>query len=212
MDGKPTKVIVVDDHDNVRQGIRGVLNSASDIEVIGEARNGIEAMALIDAFEPDVVLLDVEMPKMNGRQVARKITQRDLGVRILALSAHDDNQYILGMLKSGAAGYLTKDEVPALLVKAVRGVARGEDGWVSKRVSKRISSWGTSGLAERPTLTQVELQILRLLAEKQIDDEIARQRGISVDQVRQSIENLCEKYGAISRVDLIVRAKEDGLV
>lgn len=149
---------------------------------------------------------------MNGRQVARTIAQRELPVRILALSAHDDNQYILGMLKSGAAGYLTKDEVPALLVKAVRGVARGEDGWVSNRVSKRISTWGTGGFAERPTLTQVELQILRLLAEKQIDDEIARQTGISIDQVRQSIEKLCQKFSAVSRVDLIVRAKEEGLV
>ena len=209
---EPTKVIIVDDHDTVRAGISGILKSVSDIEVIGEARNGIEAIDLINTLRPDVVLLDAEMPKMNGRQVARKITEREIPVRILALSAHDDNQYILGMLKSGAAGYLTKDEVPELLVKAVRGVARGEDGWVSNRVSKRISSWGKSDWGERPTLTQVELQILRLLADKRIDDEIAKHLGISIDQVRQSVEELCEKYNAVSRVDLIVRAKEEGLV
>lgn len=209
---KPTKVIVVDDHDTVRAGIRSILTSVSDIEVVGEARNGIEAIDLIETLMPDVVLLDVEMPKMNGRQVAKKVAEREVPVRILALSAHDDNQYILGMLKSGAAGYLTKDEVPELLVKAVRGVARGEQGWVSNRVSKRISSWGTSDFGERPTLTQLELQILRLLAAKQIDDEIAKQLGISVNKLRQSIERLCEKYNAVSRVDLIVHVKEEGLV
>lgn len=209
---KPTKVIVVDDHDTVRAGIRGILKGVSDIEVIGEARNGIEAMDLIETLRPDVVLLDVEMPKMSGRQVARKVTEREAPVRILALSAYDDNQYILGMLKGGAAGYLTKDEVPELLVKAVRGVARGEEGWVSSRVSRRISSWGKNDFGERPTLTQVELQILRLLADKKIDDEIAQTLSISTNEVQRSIKRLCEKYDAISRVDLVVRAKEEGLV
>ena len=137
---KQTKVLLVDDHARVRAGIRRLLDNQPDIIVIGEAEDGEEALKMVDELAPDIILLDVEMPRMNGHQVAQQLRERNSHVRVLALSAYDDRHYIEGMLESGAAGYLTKDEVPEVLVEALRGVARGEDGWFSKRVERTLGS------------------------------------------------------------------------
>ena len=212
MKKKPTKVVLVDDHDMVRAGIRSILERTEEIEVIGEARDGLEALNLVEELVPDILLLDVEMPKMSGRRVAQELRDRELPVRIIALSAHDDNQYILGMLSRGVAGYLTKDEVPNLLIHAIRGVAGGEEGWVSNRVAQRIASWSKFGKADRATLTNIELRILGMLADRKNDTEIAKELGVEVNVVKKHIERLCNKFQAVSRIDLAVRAKEEGLV
>lgn len=212
MKKKPTKVVLVDDHDMVRAGIRSILERTEEIEVIGEARDGLEALNLVEELVPDILLLDVEMPKMSGRQVAQELRDRELPVRIIALSAHDDNQYILGMLSRGVAGYLTKDEVPNLLIHAIRGVAGGEEGWVSNRVAQRIASWSKFGKADRATLTNIELRILGMIADRKNDTEIAKELGVEVNVVKKHIERLCDKFQAVSRIDLAVRAKEEGLV
>lgn len=212
MKKKPTKVVLVDDHDMVRAGIRSILERTEEIEVIGEARDGLEAMDLVQELVPDIVLLDVEMPRMSGRRVAQELRERELPVRVIALSAYDDNQYILGMLSRGVAGYLTKDEVPDLLIHAIRGVANGEEGWVSNRVAERIASWSRFGKADRATLTNIELRILGMIADKKNDTEIARELGVEVNVVKKHIERLCDKFQAVSRIDLAVRAREEGLV
>lgn len=134
------RVLVVDDHPVLRRGIKTILEKAGDIEVVGEVGDGRAALELVEALPVDVLLLDVEMPEMDGLEVAREINKNGMPVRILALSAYDDNEYILGMLKSGADGYLTKDEAPDLLVRAVRRVASGEASWLSKRVYERMTS------------------------------------------------------------------------
>jgi two-component system, NarL family, response regulator DegU len=140
MSDEVTRVLLADDHARVRAGIRKLLNSTDDIQVIGEASDGEEAFRMAQELEPDVLLLDVEMPNMNGKEVAALLTENQSPVRILALSAHDDSQYILGMLNNGASGYVMKEEVPEILVKAVRGVARGERDWVSGRVAKKLNN------------------------------------------------------------------------
>jgi DNA-binding NarL/FixJ family response regulator len=138
---KPTRVILADDHATVRAGVRTILNHADDIEVVGEASNGVEAIQLVHQLEPDVLLLDMEMPLLNGIEVARQLNAENSPVRILALSAFDDRNYIQGVMENGAAGYLTKEEVPEFIVKAVRSVARGEKGWFSRRVARQMASW-----------------------------------------------------------------------
>jgi DNA-binding NarL/FixJ family response regulator len=134
------RVVLADDHSFVRKGIRQILGKAPDIEVIGEAENGAEALSLVELLDPDVLLLDVEMPVMNGIQVARQLKEISLPVRVLVISAHDDRQYILEMLDCGVAGYLTKEEVPQNLVRAVREIAKGGENWVSQRVAARIGA------------------------------------------------------------------------
>lgn len=135
-----TRVILADDHPKVRAGIRNLLEKAPDIEIIGEAGDGEEALRLVEDLSPDVLLLDVEMPLMTGVEVARRLKEEGSSVRILALSAYQDRQYIQGMLANGASGYLTKEEVPEKIVRAVRGVARGEEEWVSRRAANRLNS------------------------------------------------------------------------
>ena len=140
-DQNSTRVIVADDHAGVRAGIRRLLESSPDLLVIGEAKDGIEALELAEDLKPDVLLLDVEMPLLDGRQVATKLKERKSQVKILVLSSYNNSQYISSMLSNGVAGYITKDEAPAILVKAVLGVANGEKGWFSQEVVSKFSDW-----------------------------------------------------------------------
>lgn len=133
-----TRIVLADDHDKVRNGIRNLLEHTQDILVVGEASNGAEAVKLVETLSPDILLLDMEMPIMNGTQVAMELKRKELPVKILALSAYDDQQYILSMLSLGAAGYLTKEEVPEILIKAIRGIAQGQQGWISRRAANNI--------------------------------------------------------------------------
>jgi two-component system, NarL family, response regulator DegU len=123
-----TRVVLAEDNEAVRRGIRRMLNKAQDITVVGEAKDGLEALALVRELQPDVLLLDVEMPQLNGIEVARRMRKERKKLRILVLSAYDDPQYKLEMLANGASGYLLKDDAPAQIIEAVRGLAHGAVG------------------------------------------------------------------------------------
>ena len=132
------KVVIAEDNAIVRRGIRRLLNKSQDIEVTGEATNGNEALLLVGEIEPDILLLDVEMPVLNGVEVARTLKQNACKTRVLVLSAYDDQEYIREMLLNGASGYLLKDEAPERIIEAVKGVAQGEISWVSPQVEARL--------------------------------------------------------------------------
>lgn len=136
-----TRVVLADDHAAVRLGIRIILERAPDIAVVGEASDGFQALRLVEDLMPDVLLLDMEMPGLKGVEVAQRLKAVGSPVRILALSSYDDKQYILGLLATGALGYLVKEEAPEKIVAAVRGVARGERGWISQRIAAQIAAW-----------------------------------------------------------------------
>jgi len=142
---EPIRVILADDHPVMRMGIRNLLSRSPDINVIAEAGNGIEALKLVDELNPDVLVLDMEMPVMDGVEVARRLRTAHSPVKVLVLSAYNDRQYILSVLEQGAAGYLTKDEAPDTIVEAVRSVAREEKGWISRKASARISDTKDDG-------------------------------------------------------------------
>jgi DNA-binding NarL/FixJ family response regulator len=138
MAAKKIKLVVAEDNVIIRMGIRRLLNKSQDIEVVGEATNGMEALQLVQEIKPDILLLDVEMPILNGMEVAWILKESDSITKILVLSAYDDQEYIRGMLLNGASGYLLKDEAPERIIDAVKGVAQGETGWVSPQVEARL--------------------------------------------------------------------------
>jgi DNA-binding NarL/FixJ family response regulator len=135
------RVVLVDDHAQVRAGIRSLLSRASDIEVVGEADNGVQALHLVQELAPDVLVLDMEMPGLKGPDVARQLKAEASPVRILALSAYEDREFVLRMLDSGAAGYLLKSDAPTMLIDALRSVSHGETGWISPRVAAKMADW-----------------------------------------------------------------------
>jgi two-component system NarL family response regulator len=135
------RVLLVDDHAGVRSFIRSLLKKANDIEVVGEAQDGKQALLLTQQLNPDVMLLDIEMPGMTGIEVARNLRERQARVVVLAVSSYNDRHLIVRMLESGAAGYLVKDEVPNHLLTAIRDVAGGKRGWMVESHRRYIESY-----------------------------------------------------------------------
>jgi two-component system response regulator DegU len=209
----PTKVLLVDDHPIVRTGIRNLLERAAEISVVGEASDGFEALKLVEKLSPDVVLLDMEMPGMNGSQVAIHLKEAGSPVKILALSAHDDKQYIQELLANGASGYLTKEEVPEAIIEAVRGVARGEQGWVSRKIAAKMTTWmNEDNPAKQKGLTPREVQVLKMVVSGKTNQEIGLELGISEKTVEKHLEGVFSKLGVASRVEAAVHALREGWV
>lgn len=206
-----TRVVLADDHDIVRKGIRNLLRRASDIVVVGEASNGNDAIRLVNQLQPDVLLLDIEMPGMNGVDVVRRLDEAGLEVNILVLSAYDDQEYILEMLGSGASGYLLKEETPEYILDAVRGVAGGQKGWVSGPVAKKLEKIKQSRRQEA-TLTYRELDILRLVAAGQTDQDIALKLGMEEKTVTQMLQFLITKMSVNSREEALNTARRQGWI
>jgi DNA-binding NarL/FixJ family response regulator len=203
------RVILADDHPVAREGLRNLLTNAIDIDVIGEADNGPETLRLVRELTPDVLLLDMEMPGLPGPDVARQLQAENSAVHILALSAHADKQYILEVLASGAAGYLVKEEIPQTIVEAVRGVARGEQGWVSRQIAAQIVNWN-----QKPTanLTKREMEVLTLVVEGKTNQEIGLALGISEKTVEKHLDGVFSKLNVSSRVAAAVYAVREELV
>jgi DNA-binding NarL/FixJ family response regulator len=208
----PIRVLLVDDHPVVRQGIRNLLESQEDIKIVGEASGGTEAIQMVKDLSPDVMLLDMEMPGIKGTQVARQIKDEGLRVRVLALSAHDDRQYIQELLSSGASGYLVKEEVPETIVEAVRGVAFGEQGWVSRRIAAQMSNWMGGEGEDKNSLTPREAEVLKGVVAGKTNQEIGLSLGISEKTVEKHLEGVYNKLGVASRVEAAVHAVRENLI
>ena len=207
------RILLVDDHENVRKGLRNILTKASGVEVVGETGDGKEALKLNDILEPDIMLLDVEMPGMKGYEVARQLMESGSSTTILALSGYDEKQYILGMFASGAVGYLTKDEAPDQLLTAISDVAAGRRGWLSPRSARML------GVPEKPTgqntipaLTPLEKQILKRVKEGKTDQEISLDLSVELPVLSENIQSVIKKLGVKSRLEALVRAMQEDLV
>lgn len=207
-----TRVLLADDHPIVRAGIRNLLERAPGIQVVGEASGGEEAILMANELLPDVLLLDMEMPDLKGVEVAQRLRASNSPVRILALSAYDDRQYILELLSSGAAGYLVKEEVPETIIEAVRGVARGEQGWVSRRVASQMADWLHTDDQGKMGLTSREVEVLRLVVSGKTNQEIGIALGISEKTVEKHLEGVFSKLGVASRVEAAVVAVRSKLI
>lgn len=206
----PIRVVVVEDHPIVREGLRRLLNDAVGIEVVGEARRGAEALALARDLRPDVLLLDLELPGSSGLQVIEQLRYEDLPVRVLVLSAHDSIAFVRAVIRLGVYGYLLKEEELDKIVAAVRGVARGERNWFSRRIAARIPEAARRPLYGLESLTGRERDVLRELAQAKSNQEIAEALNISPKTVEKHVEAIFEKLEFVSRVEAAVLAVEQG--
>ena len=184
---KRINLIIVDDHSGVRKGIRKLLQVAEDIEIVGEAANGKQAIELAISKKPDIILLDIELPDMKGDVVLQRIRKELPDIKVLAISAYSDRQYVVGMMNSGASGYLTKEVLPPMLVKAIHSIAYEDADWIGPRVTKDTPVLET-------TLTQTETEILKQLLLDQSEYEIASNLGMEYKQVEKYLEFLMKKY------------------
>lgn len=205
------RVVVAEDHTLVRSGICDLLAQEPDIVVVGEAKDGNEALSLVEELTPDVLLLDIEMPGLTGLEVARKLHAARSPVQILALSAYADREYTLGLLANGAAGYLTKDEAPQRVVEAVRGVFNGKDGWLSRRVAIQLVAAAQEGQADKPALTDSETQVLRLVVAGKTNPEISAVLGFEAQAVEAHLHKILTKLGGTSRMKVALQAVREGL-
>ncbi len=206
------KVLIADDHPIVCAGIHNLLEDAVGIQVVGEANSGAEALEKIKSMRPDVVLLDMELSDMSGVDVIQQVNAAGLSPKVLGLSSYDDREFISQLLSHGAAGYLLKDEVPRQIVEAVRGVARGETGWVSRRVAARLSQILQKEKEGGSHLTPRELEVLRCVVEGKTNGEIGVSLGISEKTIEKHLDTIFRKLGVTSRVQAAVLAVRENLI
>jgi two-component system, NarL family, response regulator LiaR len=204
----PIRVLLVDDHPPFRVGMRVLLTQNPAIVVVGEAGTGAETLRQAATLHPDVVVLDCQLPDMEGPAVAAALRQHEPPVRVLALSAYDDLKYIRGLLAAGATGYLLKNEAVETIVAAVQAAAQGK-AFFSAAVAAQLAQLAQPPVSVEPP-TARELDVLRELAQGRTNAEIARQLGISERTVRFHMENLFGRLGVENRVEAVMKAMQQG--
>jgi DNA-binding NarL/FixJ family response regulator len=204
------RVLLADDHPTLRLGLRVLLERAPDIEVVAEAESGEAALAKILALQPDVAVLDCQLPGLSGPEVAREIRRRGLPTRVLALSAYRYEHYIRGMLEAGAVGYLLKEEAPGAIVEAVRRAVQG--GMSFSPGVAEVARAILEGTGDVPRLTEREREVLALMAEGLSNKEIGARLGFSERTAAFHVGNILQKLGTASRTEAVVRAKERGMI
>ncbi|MCX6610173.1 MAG: response regulator transcription factor [Acidobacteria bacterium] len=212
MSNKKTRILLADDHSVVRSGFRMILASQTDMEVVGEVANGREAVEQATALQPDVVIMDVTMPELNGIEATRRITAALPRTRILALSMHKDSVYVREILRAGACGYLLKDSGEGDLVSAVRAVARGE-GYLSSGVSDAVLTDYRKHVTDPiDLLSSREREVLQMIAEGKTNKEIAVTLNLSVYTVEAHRGRIMEKLNLHSTGELVRFAVRNGLI
>ncbi|WKN45245.1 response regulator transcription factor [Tunicatimonas pelagia] len=213
------KAVLADDHGVVRSGIKSLLESEGDIQVVAEAENGQEALQQVATYQPDIAILDIRMPIMNGLEATQKISEQEQKVKVLILSMHDDEEYILQSVESGAAGYLLKGSSKEEFLKAVRTVHEGERYFsadvsrvfVNNYLNQKPSKVNRAPNVSQNTydLTKREKQILRLLFEGVGNKEIAEQLDKSIRTVETHRFNIMKKLGVNNVVELIKKIEDE---
>ena len=210
------RVILADDHAVVRKGIREFLDAEKDIEVVAEAADGAQAVALVAEHQPDVAVLDIQMPELTGIEATRRIKAEHPDVRVLVLTAYDDDPYIFALLQAGASGYVLKTAGSTELVHSVRAVYRGEsalDPAVAQKVIQQLTSGRPLGAQSTvEALTEREVEVLRLAARGLTNKAIGQELGISDRTVQGHLANIYGKLHVGSRTEAVTEALKQGWI
>lgn len=212
----PIRLILADDHQMVRAGLRMLLQTQADMEIVAEASSGQEAIELACRHEPDIVLMDVTMPDVNGMEATRELKGRCPKVRILALTIHEEEDYLFQMLEAGASGYIPKRAAPEDLIQAIHSVYRGEVFLHSSVASALVQDFLHRGEApeeeELAALTPRELEVLIWIARGLTNKEIGERLGISPKTVAHHRDNVCKKLNLSNRAEMTRYAIRKGLI
>jgi DNA-binding NarL/FixJ family response regulator len=211
------RILIADDHTIVRDGVRAVLGSQVDMDVVGEAADGRECVRLAEEQAPDVVIMDIAMPNMNGMEATRRIVGANPHTAVVILSMHQDESYVLGALNAGARAYILKDSVRSDVIDAVRAAARGQS-FLTRKISRMlqedyIHDLRSRGLEDRyDLLTDREREVLQLVAEGSSNKEVAAALSIGVTTVETHRGHILQKLGLHSVPELILYAVRKGII
>jgi DNA-binding NarL/FixJ family response regulator len=211
----PIRILIADDHPLFRGGLRSLLESVPDTEVVGEAASGEDAVELAGTLNPDVVVMDINMPNVNGIEATRQIIQKTADVHVLVMTMHEDDEAVFAALRAGARGYLLKGAVQAETLRAIRAVANGEailGPAIAARLHGYVTTQPTADPSDAfPQLTERELEVLRLLAERLSNAEIAAKLFLSQKTVRNYVSGILAKLHVADRAEARLIARAAGL-
>jgi DNA-binding NarL/FixJ family response regulator len=216
----PVKILLADDHNVTRLGIKFMLDESDEITVVGEAINGVEAVSLFAECRPDIVLMDVDMPELDGIQAAASIKRSFSEAKVIMMTSSKDKRHIFASLAAGANGYCTKDVTKARLLAAIKSVMAG-DMWLDSSIANTIlqlipdcsesESGSTAGKTEAP-LTEREIEVLKLLVEGLNNTQIGKHLFITTDTVKTHIKHILDKLAVTDRTQAAVKAIKQGLI
>lgn len=212
---QPLHILIADDHPVFRHGIRTLLETISEVEVVGEATTGLEAVALAESLQPDVILMDLNMPGLSGIEAIRRIGQTSPHIRILVVTMFHDDASVFTAMRAGARGYILKDAEKSEMIRAIQAVGNGEAIFSPVIASQLIAFFATPfPLASKdifPGLTDREREILHLLATGASNGEIAHHLTLSTKTVSNYVSNIFSKLQVADRAEAIIRARDAGL-
>jgi two-component system NarL family response regulator len=211
--------LIADDHQVVREGLSAILKTKEDIEVVAEARDGAEAVEKAKEFKPDVILMDISMPRMNGVEATRRIKLEQPQIGIVVLTMYENEEYIFDLVKAGATGYMLKNSDSSQIIKAIRSTYQGESVLQPSVATKILTEF--SSLSQRPApkpsrndldLTDREVQVIKLIADGKTNKEIANTLSISEKTVKNHVRNIFQKLHVDDRTQAAIIAIKRGLI
>jgi DNA-binding NarL/FixJ family response regulator len=208
------RILMADDHTLFRDGMRALFGTLPDTELVGEAANGNEAVTKAEELQPDVVLMDIQMPELNGIEATRQIVQTSPHIGVIIVTMFEDDDSVFAAMRAGARGYVLKGADQEEMLRAIRAVSRGEAQFgpvIAARLASFFNSSSSPSATAFPNLTDRERDVLNLLAQGLSNQEIAGRLVISVKTVRNHVSNIFSKLQVVDRVQAIIRARDAGM-